>query len=92
MLLYANTFFNRLALNYGHLRKQGVPWDFQGDGKETILVSGGCSGFGLEMVKLFAERTKARLVVLDIQELPDDLKDGMLSVIYFLTTWPKSRL
>jgi len=75
LVLYVNRFLNRLALNYWHLKKQGVPWDFQSDGKETILVTGGCSGFGREMVKLFANRTKANIVVLDIQELPADMKD-----------------
>ncbi|KAJ9604145.1 hypothetical protein H2200_011668 [Cladophialophora chaetospira] len=69
-----NRFLSRLALNYGHLKKQGAPWEFQVEGKETILITGGCSGFGKEMVKLFGEHTKARIVVLDVQPLPDDLK------------------
>ncbi|RVX74889.1 hypothetical protein B0A52_01166 [Exophiala mesophila] len=75
LILYLNRFFNRLALNYGHLKKQGTPWDFQTEGKETIIITGGCSGFGKEMVKQFATQTKAKILVLDIQELPEELKD-----------------
>lgn len=81
LILYVNRFLNRLALNYWHLQKQGVPWDFKTEGKETILITGGCSGFGREMVILFAERTKANIVVLDVQDLPADMKDSK----YFLT-------
>lgn len=75
LVLYLNRFLSRLALNYWHLQKQGVAWDFDTEGKETIVVTGGCSGFGREMVKMFAAQTKARIVVLDIQELPADMKD-----------------
>jgi hypothetical protein len=76
LILYVNRFLNRLALNYGHLKKQGEPWDFQTEGKETVLITGGCSGFGKEMAKMFAEQTKANIIVLDVQALPDDLKNG----------------
>ncbi|KIX07166.1 uncharacterized protein Z518_01819 [Rhinocladiella mackenziei CBS 650.93] len=75
LVLYVNRFLNRLALNYWHLQKQGVPWDFQAEGKETILITGGCSGFGREMVQMFAEQTRANILVLDIQDLPADMKD-----------------
>ncbi|KIW28313.1 uncharacterized protein PV07_07987 [Cladophialophora immunda] len=75
LITHLNRLLNRLALNYWHLGKQGEAWDFGGEGKETILVTGGCSGFGREMVKMFAARTRANVVVLDVQELPDDLKD-----------------
>lgn len=76
LVLSLNRFLNRLALNYGHLKKQGVPWDFQADGAETILITGGCSGFGKEMVKQFSAQTKANILVLDVQPLPDDLKNS----------------
>ncbi|EXJ59914.1 hypothetical protein A1O7_04061 [Cladophialophora yegresii CBS 114405] len=75
LILYVNRFLNRLALNYGHLKKQGEPWDFGAEGKETVLITGGCSGFGREMAKMFAEQTKANILVLDVQPLPDDLKN-----------------
>ena len=81
LILYANHFLNRLALNYWHLQKQGVPWDFQSEGRETILITGGCSGFGKEMAKMFAAQTKANIVVLDIQDLPADLKNSKCSPI-----------
>ena len=74
LITHLNRFFNRVALNYGHLKKQGVPWDFQTEGKETILITGGCSGFGKEMVKMFSEQTKAKILVLDVQPLPEDMK------------------
>ncbi|KIW10923.1 hypothetical protein PV08_10222 [Exophiala spinifera] len=76
VVIHLNRFLNRLALNYWHVKKQGVPWSFdtEGEGAETIVITGGCSGFGREMVKMFAAQTKANIVVLDIQELPDDLE------------------
>ena len=77
--MYVNRFITRLSLNYWHLKKQGVPWDFHTESSETILITGGCSGFGKEMVKMFGAQTKAKLVVLDVQELPDELKDGQSS-------------
>jgi all-trans-retinol dehydrogenase (NAD+) len=82
LILSTNRLLSRLALNYWHLKKQGAPWDFATEGKEVILITGGCSGFGKEMVKLFAERTKARIIVLDVNELPEELKGGMLSISF----------
>lgn len=76
LALYINRGLNRLALNYWHLTKQGEPWDFAGEGKEVIVITGGCSGFGREMVKMFAAKTKASIVVLDIQNLPADMEDS----------------
>ncbi|KAK5454209.1 hypothetical protein LTS15_006209 [Exophiala xenobiotica] len=74
LVIHVNRALNRLALNYWHLKKQGPAWDFQTEGKETIIITGGCSGFGREMVKMFAAQTKSNIVVLDVQELPDDMK------------------
>lgn len=63
---------NRFADNYYHLKQQGEPWKF-GDDKlsELILITGGCSGFGALMTKGFVG--KARVVILDVQDLPEDL-------------------
>lgn len=63
---------NRLAHNYWYLRRPGAPWRF-GDAQksELIVITGGCSGFGYEMVKEFAG--KARIIVLDISDMPADL-------------------
>jgi all-trans-retinol dehydrogenase (NAD+) len=65
-----NSALNRLALNAWSLSKPGTPWKW--DGKtELVVVTGGCSGFGYEMVKGF--QGKARVVVLDVNELPKEL-------------------
>lgn len=67
-----NQLLNRLALNYWYLRRPGAPWRF-GDAKksELVLITGGCSGFGYEMVKGFAG--KARVLVLDVSDMPAEL-------------------
>lgn len=68
-----NAILNGIALNNWH----AIPWrkpgrQFVWDGKtETVILTGGASGFGYEMVKLFAGR--ARIVVLDVQNLPAEL-------------------
>ena len=79
LILYVNRFLSRLALNNWHLKKQGVAWDFDGEGVETVLITGGCSGFGKEMTKMFAERTRAKIVVLDVSPLPEDMKSSKSS-------------
>jgi all-trans-retinol dehydrogenase (NAD+) len=65
-----------LATNYWHIRWQGKPWNF-GDRErsEVIVLSGGCSGFGALMTKGFAG--KAKIVILDILDLPEDLAKRM---------------
>lgn len=40
------------------------------------VVTGGCSGIGEEIVKGL-KRRGVRVVVLDVQEVPERLKDGM---------------
>lgn len=92
LILFVNRFLSRLALNYWHLQKQGAPWDFQGEGKEVVVVTGGCSGFGKEMVKMFSERTKAKIVVLDVQELPDDLRNSKKMTPLLETPFPQQDL
>lgn len=64
---------NRWALNYWYLRRPGAPWRF-GDAQksELVVITGGSSGFGYEMVKSFA--TKARVIALDIQDFPPELE------------------
>ena len=63
---------DRLALNNWYLRRPGAAWRF-GDAQksELVLITGGCSGFGLEMAKRFSEH--ARVIVLDVGALPDEL-------------------
>lgn len=63
---------NRLALNNWTLGRPGAHFKF-GPGKEEIVViTGGSSGFGYEMVKGFSN--KARVVVLDILPFPKELE------------------
>ena len=64
---------DNLAHNNWQIRRQGEPWRF-GDEKlsELVVITGGCSGFGHLMVKDFVGQ--ARVVVLDVQELPEDLE------------------
>ena len=67
-----NRALNRLALNYWYLRRPGAPWRFGDPQKsELVVITGGCSGFGYEMVKGFSG--KARVIVLDILPMPEEL-------------------
>lgn len=64
---------NALAMNGWYLPglKPMARWKW--DGKtEVVVITGGCSGFGYEMVKQFAG--KATVVVVDISELPAELE------------------
>ncbi|KIY03121.1 uncharacterized protein Z520_01588 [Fonsecaea multimorphosa CBS 102226] len=67
-----NQALTRLALNNWHVfTKPGAP--FQWDQRtELVVVTGGCSGFGYEMVKGFSKH--ARVVILDISPVPEELK------------------
>ena len=72
-----NQALNKLALNHWHaFRKPGAP--FKWDGKsELVVVTGGCSGFGYEMVKSFARH--ARVVILDVSDVPEELQKSQPS-------------
>ena len=67
-----NQALNRLALNYWHLRSPGAPWQFGPSKRELVVITGGCSGFGLEMAKAFA--SKATVVVLDVSPKAQELE------------------
>ena len=68
-----NEVLNRFALKYWHLRRPGAPFKFGDASKsELVVITGGCSGFGYEMVKGFAG--KARVIILDISDLPAELE------------------
>lgn len=74
-----NRFLNNFTLNHGYIRRQGKAWNFDKGGKdEVILVTGGCSGFGLSMIKMFSARAPlAKLIILDVQDPPAELKSSL---------------
>jgi all-trans-retinol dehydrogenase (NAD+) len=63
---------NRLALNNWSFGRPGAPFHFGGGKSELVVITGGSSGFGYEMVKGFSK--SARVVVLDISPFPEELK------------------
>lgn len=68
-----NNALNALALNGWYLPGMKPMAKWRWDGKtEVVVITGGCSGFGYEMVKGFAG--KAKIVVIDISELPSELE------------------
>jgi all-trans-retinol dehydrogenase (NAD+) len=69
-----NQSLNRLALNHWNFfGKPGAPFNWSAVNKsELVVVTGGCSGFGYEMVKGFSKH--AKVVILDISPLPEEFK------------------
>ncbi|KAK5321052.1 hypothetical protein LTR70_004297 [Exophiala xenobiotica] len=68
-----NQALNKLALNAWYLPGMKPMARWRWDGKsEVVVITGGCSGFGYEMVKEFAG--KAKVVVVDISDLPAELE------------------
>ena len=67
----ANQALNRLAWNNWTLGNNGAAWSFGPSRRETVLITGGSSGFGYEMVKAFAAH--ARVVVIDVASFPAEL-------------------
>jgi hypothetical protein len=68
----ASSALTERSLNNGEWRGDVERWDWE---KEVAVVTGGCSGIGEEVVRGLADRG-VRVVVLDVAELPDRLKDG----------------
>ncbi|KIW00129.1 hypothetical protein, variant [Verruconis gallopava] len=60
-----------LAWNNWSLRRRGAPFKFGPLKEELVVITGGSSGFGYEMVKGFSKC--ARVVVLDVQDFPPEL-------------------
>lgn len=71
-----NKFLNYCAFNNWYIhpnRRPGPAWQFGGVGdKEIVLITGGCSGIGAQLVRDFAG--KAKIVVVDISDLPEEFK------------------
>jgi hypothetical protein len=66
-----NKALNRLALNNWTFGRPGAPFRFGSGKEELVVITGGSSGFGYEMVKSFSK--VARVVVLDISAFPPEL-------------------
>ncbi|KAF2829921.1 NAD(P)-binding protein [Ophiobolus disseminans] len=67
-----NDALNSLAWNQWRLfGRPGAQFKFGPEKEEMIVITGGSSGFGYEMVKAFAEY--ARVVVLDVADFPEEL-------------------
>ncbi|KAJ4368756.1 hypothetical protein N0V83_005838 [Neocucurbitaria cava] len=72
ILRRVNQALNSLAWNNWTLgRPGGVAFRFGPGKEELIVITGGSSGFGYEMVKEFSNA--ARIVVLDVQAFPPEL-------------------
>jgi hypothetical protein len=80
LLRRANQALNRLAWNNWSLRRNGTEWAFGASRKEVVLITGGSSGFGYEMVKAFKEY--ARVVVIDVVAFPAEL-EGLEGVHFY---------
>lgn len=74
-----NQALTRLALNQWSLpgMKSMAKWRWDGQ-TEVVVITGGCSGFGYEMVKGFAG--KAKIVVLDVSDIPKELEECKCTV------------
>jgi all-trans-retinol dehydrogenase (NAD+) len=71
VLKAANRLLNSLAWNKWALKRRGAAFQFGPGKEELVVITGGSSGFGYEMVKTFSQI--ARVVVLDVQAFPDEL-------------------
>lgn len=71
ILRRANQALNRLAWNNWSLGRNGAEWEFGPGKKELVLITGGSSGFGYEMVKSFSKH--ARVVAIDVSSFPAEL-------------------
>jgi all-trans-retinol dehydrogenase (NAD+) len=66
-----NATLNSWALNNWQWKSQKEKWVWN---KEVAVVTGGCSGIGLEIVRGFM-RKSIKVAVLDIQPLPKELEN-----------------
>ena len=74
LLNISNRVLNTLALNGWALRSDRSQWDWP---QEVAVVTGGCSGIGLLIVKGLIEKS-VRVAVMDVRDPPQDIKDGTL--------------
>ena len=71
VLRRVNQALNSLAWNNWTLGRPGAAFRFGPGKEELVVITGGSSGFGYEMVKGFSK--VARIVVLDVQGFPPEL-------------------
>ncbi|ORY10575.1 dehydrogenase/reductase SDR family member 8 precursor [Clohesyomyces aquaticus] len=74
----ANQQFNKIALNAWRLKSVKKQWEWS---KEIAVVTGGCSGIGMRVVKGLMKK-KVRVAILDIQQLPESLQ-GYANIRFF---------
>lgn len=75
-----NAGLNWLAWKNWSLSRNGADWQFGPSKKELVLITGGSSGFGYEMVKSFSKH--ARVVAIDVSPFPAEL-DALHGVSYY---------
>jgi len=79
VLKRVNQVLNSLAWNNWSLGRSGAAFKFCPNKEELVIITGGSSGFGYEMVKAFSKL--ARVVVLDIQDFPPELASCEFSLL-----------
>lgn len=72
VLKHINRALNALALNNWSFKRPGAPFKFGPEKEELVVITGGSSGFGYEMVKGFCKH--ARVVALDVSPFPPELE------------------
>lgn len=75
-----NQGLNKLAWNNWTFGRAGAEWQFGLGKRELVLITGGSSGFGYEMVKSFSKH--ARIVAIDISAFPPEL-DALPDVHFY---------
>lgn len=80
ILRRANQALNRLAWNNWSFGRSGAEWEFGPRKKEVVLITGGSSGFGYEMVKSFSKH--ARVIAIDVSSFPAEL-DALPGVHFY---------
>jgi hypothetical protein len=73
-----NRKLNDVALNQWTLRGRTAEWDMK---KEVAIVTGGCSGIGLELVKQLM-RKGVKVAVFDIQEVPKSIEGCQYTLLW----------
>lgn len=81
VLRKTNEQFNKVALNAGRWSSEKKRWNLK---QEVAVVTGGCSGIGLLIVKGLVKKG-VRVAVLDVQQLPATLQGCTLPLLNQLT-------